>query len=62
MKPAKTPKAAPVLGASGHRIDLASAKRIAAANAKAGFPTPPHVQALLDAADAPAPPAAEPSA
>lgn len=54
MKPPKPTKPA-VLGA-GHRIDVASARRIEAANKKLGFPTPPHVQAVLDAAEA-APPA-----
>lgn len=57
-KAAKAPAAPPTIG---HRMDVASARRIAAASRASGFPVPPHVQAVLDAAGAPpvTPPPAE---
>lgn len=51
MKPAKTTTPEPVSTGLGrpHRMDLDSARRTAAASEAAGFPIPPHVQAVLDA-------------
>ena len=51
--------AAPVLGIVGDappQLPIESARAIAAANEAIGHPVPPHVQAVIDAADA-APPA-----